>query len=102
MNEQTAPTLSSQIISRAMQDESFKQQLLGGSVAAKAAIEQQIGQKLPEGLEINVLEETPQVSYLVLPTMPSGDGELSEDQLEAVAGGFLPCMFGSITFNFGF
>ena len=100
MNEQTA-TIESRIITRAMQDDSFRQQLLGGSVAAKAAIESELGQKLPEGLEIKVLEETADASYLVLPKAIGGDGELSESELETVAGGFLPCMFGSITFTFG-
>ena len=99
MNEQAA-SIETRIITRAMQDDSFRQQLLGGSVAAKAAIESELGQKLPEGLEIKVLEETADASYLVLPKTVS-DGELSESDLETVAGGFLPCMFGSITFTFG-
>ncbi len=102
MTEQTPQTLEARIITRALQDESFKQQLLSGSVGAKAAIEQEIGQKLPEGLQIKVIEETANASYIVLPKMPSGDQELSEEELETVAGGFLPCTFGSFTFNLTF
>ncbi|NJN10446.1 MAG: hypothetical protein HC815_21620 [Richelia sp. RM1_1_1] len=57
MSKQTPQTLEARIISRALQDLSFKQQLLNSSVAAKAAIEKEIGQKLPEDLQVNVLEE---------------------------------------------
>lgn len=98
MNGQPA-TLETRIITRAMQDESFRQQLLSGSLAAKAAIESEIGQKLPEGLEINVLEETADASYLVLPKAISSEGELSENELDTVAGGIFPCILGSITIN---
>ncbi|NJM20890.1 MAG: NHLP leader peptide family natural product precursor [Richelia sp. RM2_1_2] len=97
MNEQTPQTLQSRVITRALQDESFKRQLLIGSNAAKAAIEQEIGQELPQDLQINVLEETANVSHIVLPIMSSNE-EISEKELESVAGGFLiPCTFGSIT-----
>ncbi len=117
MTQSTPQTLETRVITRALQDESFKQQLLSGSVAAKAAIEQEIGQKLPQDLQVKVIEETANVSYVVLPKMPSTD-ELSEDELETVAGGrisssrvqagaaiaslfqnTLPCTFGSITFT---
>ena len=111
MSQQTPQTLETRIITRALQDPSFKKQLLSGSVAAKAAIEKEIEQKLPQDLQVNVLEETDKVSYVVLPKMPSVD-EVSEEELEAVAGGAaftvvfktatfltggLPCTFGSIT-----
>ncbi|MGD1913932.1 MAG: NHLP leader peptide family RiPP precursor [Rivularia sp. (in: cyanobacteria)] len=109
MNEQTQQTLTSQIISHALEDESFKQKLLSGSVAAKAAIEQLIGQKLPEDLEINVLEETNNLSYITIPAIASVQ-EISKEELEAVAGGGvtlvtittgirLPCTMGSATFH---
>ena len=96
----TNETLESRIITRALQDPSFRQELLNGPVAAKAAIEEEIEQKLPQGMNINVLEETDDASYLVLPKMSSSE-ELSEEELESVAGGLcIPCMFGSLTFNF--
>ncbi len=115
MTEQTPQTLEARIITRALQDPSFKQQLLNGSVAAKAAIEQEIGQKLPQDLQVKVLEETDNVSYIVLPMMSSPE-EISEEELEAVsggatpavagrallAGGTLPCTLGSFTINLTF
>ena len=74
------------VVIRALKDESFKQQLLAGGAATKAAIEQEIDLKIPEHFQLKVLEETANISYLILPKMPSAD-ELSEDELEAVAGG---------------
>ncbi|NJM20891.1 MAG: NHLP leader peptide family natural product precursor [Richelia sp. RM2_1_2] len=111
MSEQTPQTLEARIVSRALQDASFKQQLLNGSVAAKAAIEQEIGQHLPEDLEVRVLEEKTQVSYIILPSGVSNEG-MSQEQLEAIAGGrrisssriqavtttlSIPCTLGSAT-----
>ncbi|NJM20892.1 MAG: NHLP leader peptide family natural product precursor [Richelia sp. RM2_1_2] len=97
MSKQTPQTLEARIISRALQDLSFKQQLLNSSVAAKAAIEKEIGQKLPEDLQVNVLEEKTNISYIVLPAVALGE-EMSQKQLEAVAGGLIiPCTLGSRT-----
>ncbi|NJM20893.1 MAG: NHLP leader peptide family natural product precursor [Richelia sp. RM2_1_2] len=95
MSKQTPQTLEARIISRALEDPSFKQQLLNGSVAAKAAIEKEIGQQLPEDLQVNVLEETVNVSYIVLPAMALNQ-EMSQKELEAFAGGGT---FGIVTFT---
>ncbi|MGD1913934.1 MAG: hypothetical protein ACFB2X_24770 [Rivularia sp. (in: cyanobacteria)] len=47
-------------------------------------------------MQIKVLEETANVSYIVLPEIASTE-EMSEKELEATAGGLLlPCNFGSI------
>ena len=52
-------------------------------------MEQELGTPLPEGIEIRAVEETPDTIYLVLPSAsPVGQGgELSDQELEAVAGG---------------
>jgi hypothetical protein len=52
-------------------------------------VEQELGSKLPEGVEVRVLEESAQTICLVLPSAsPLGQGgELSDQELEAVAGG---------------
>jgi hypothetical protein len=42
---------------------------------------------LPEGIEIEVLEETPNKAYFVIPVNPMAAVELSEEELEVVAGG---------------
>ena len=54
-----------------------------------AAIEAVTGMKIPEKIKIKVLEEDPQTVYLVLPFIHSVDNEmeLSEAELESVAGG---------------
>ncbi|MEL6457535.1 MAG: NHLP leader peptide family RiPP precursor [Cyanobacteria bacterium J06636_27] len=97
MREQITQTLEAQVINRALQDASFKRQLLNGNLAAKKAIEKEIGYKLPQDLQIKVLQETATVSYLILPMIASSE-EMSEQELESVAGGVLPpCNFGSIT-----
>ncbi|MEL6163878.1 MAG: NHLP leader peptide family RiPP precursor [Cyanobacteria bacterium J06628_3] len=74
--------LENQIITRALQDDSFKQQLLAGGDATRTAIEQEIDGKIPQDLQIKVLEETANRSYIVLP-----NEEIPEEELETVAGG---------------
>ncbi|MGF1470890.1 MAG: NHLP leader peptide family RiPP precursor [Rubrobacteraceae bacterium] len=75
------------LIQRSMEDEELRQKLLSDP---KAAIEQEVGARLPDGVEIRAVEETPETIYLVLPPKPevaSEGGELSDEELEAVAGG---------------
>ncbi len=74
------------LINRSLEDESFRQRLLDDP---RGTIEQELGTRLPEGMEVRVVEESAQTIYLVLPSAsPLGQGEeLSDQQLEAVAGG---------------
>ena len=44
------------------------------------------GIKLPQGIQAKVVEDSGSVTHLVIPTKPA-QGELSESELEAVAGG---------------
>ncbi len=85
MNEknmmQQQQELEARLVARAWQDEGFKQQLLSDS---KAAIEQELGTPLPDGVQIQVLEETPTQLYLVL---PQNQTDLSDEQLDIAAGG---------------
>jgi hypothetical protein len=52
-------------------------------------LEEELGTRLPEGIEIRAVEETADTIYLVLPrASPLGEGgELSDRELEALAGG---------------
>jgi hypothetical protein len=77
----------SAVMIRALEDESFKQELLSQPTAV---IEREVGITLPESAEIRVLEQQSNMRYLVLPMQPDSleGGELSEEELEAVAGGF--------------
>src|SRR5215207_2172912 len=75
------------IIQRSLADEVFRQRLLEDP---KAAVEQELGTRLPEGVLVRVVEESADTIYLVLPSVsPLGGegGELSDQELEAVAGG---------------
>ncbi|GAA3404632.1 NHLP leader peptide family RiPP precursor [Paenibacillus hodogayensis] len=70
----TEETLKQQIIEKAWQDSTFKQQLLSDP---KAAIEGAFGVKVPDGIKLNVVEESSTDFYLVLPQNPADalDGE---------------------------
>jgi hypothetical protein len=75
------------IVQRSLQDEDFRQRLLDDP---KGTLEQELWSGLPEGFEVRVVEESADTIYLVLPSASAlGDqgGELSDGELEAVAGG---------------
>ena len=74
------------LIERSLQDEEFRQRLLADP---KAAVEEELGIQLPAEVQVRVVEETADTIYLALPSAsPAGEGgELSDRELEAVAGG---------------
>lgn len=82
-------SLESIIVARALKDEAFKQALLTNPATAKAEIEKELDSPLPEDLSINVVEETSNTAYIVLPYIPLGEG-MTEQELESVAGGISP------------
>lgn len=74
------------LIEKSLQDESLRQRLLADP---KAALEEELGTRLPDNIEVRVVEETAETIYLVLPSAtPIVEvGELSDNELEEVAGG---------------
>ena len=75
------------LVERSLADESFRERLLS---EPEATIEQELGTRLPEGVQVRAVEETKDTIYLVLPpTSQAGqpDEELSDRELESVAGG---------------
>lgn len=72
-----------QLIAKAWHDSSFKQSLLADP---KATVEREFGAGLPAGVSLKVLAEDSANRYLVLPPALN-DLELSDEQLEQVAGG---------------
>lgn len=84
--------LEQKLIERAWEDETFKQELINNP---KAVINRETGQQLPENIEVEVLQETANKAYFVLPENPAQVGterELSEADLETVAGGINVCL----------
>src|SRR5258705_13780949 len=81
--------LYAEVVQKAWEDAEFKKELVANPIAA---IEKFIGKKLnlPEGKTLVVRDQTDESAiYINIPVAPkhSGDTQLSEEQLEAVAGG---------------
>jgi hypothetical protein len=84
----TADDLQARVIAKAWEDDEFKQTLLDDP---RSAIAEELGVELPDDLEIQVVEETPNKICLVLPIRPGAlaESELMDEDLEAVSGGVL-------------
>jgi hypothetical protein len=69
-----------------MKDESFRKQLIENP---GAAIEAELGMKIPETMNFKVLEEDPKTFFLVLPYTHRNhpEMELTEKELNSVSGG---------------
>jgi len=84
MSEQN--TLQEQITAKAMKEEAFRQRLLSNP---KETLERDLGILLPQGVTVQVHEDTPTTINLVLPMRPpTGEPqELSDAELEQAVGG---------------
>ena len=72
------------LVEKSLEDDAFRQKLVEDP---KGAVEQELGTRLPEDVRVVTVEETQDTIYLVLPGTPVAGVELSEHQLESVAGG---------------
>ncbi|MBD2387101.1 NHLP leader peptide family RiPP precursor [Cylindrospermum sp. FACHB-282] len=80
--------LEAKIIARAWKSEEYKQELLNNP---KAVIEREFNIQIPEGVTVQILEETPTNLYFVMPMRPQIDdrnlAEISDEELASIAGG---------------
>jgi hypothetical protein len=75
--------LEVRLIQRAWRDDAFKQRLL---TDPKAAITEELGVDVLEGVEVEVLEESPKRAFLLLPMHPGKVGvEVPDEELKKVA-----------------
>jgi hypothetical protein len=80
--------LEQQLIEKALKDEQFRSQLVNNP---RETIEKETGVKIPASITIKVMEEDNNNRYFILPSVPvqESDGELTEADLQLVAGGTL-------------
>ncbi len=71
------------VIAKAWKDDKFKKDLISNP---KAVISKEFGVQIPDNVNVKVLEENANNLYIILPEKPV-TGQLSDEQLEAVAGG---------------
>jgi hypothetical protein len=92
MSTSTWKELEEQLIARAIKDDSYRQELISDP---RAAVEQQLGYALSPQVQIQVIEHDPETVYLLLPKKEETSAELSDEQLDSVAGGVLGQVVGA-------
>lgn len=85
----TRDILQQQIVEKALKDGGFRNALL---LTPRETLGKEIGIRLPDSIEIQVLEEKEDTFYLILPAPGENatEAELTESELLQVAGGEVP------------
>ncbi|MEQ8170101.1 MAG: NHLP leader peptide family RiPP precursor [Candidatus Eremiobacterota bacterium] len=77
--------LSGKILARVLKDEDFKKALIENPAEI---LSKEYDIKLPEGLTLKILEDTPEIKHVVLPCIePPALEELSEEVIDKIAAG---------------
>jgi hypothetical protein len=88
---ETSPLTRSEIgaiiAQKAWKDETFHREVLADP---SKVYEKHLGRPLPPGMTIKIIEDTPNTVHFVIPARPPAPGELSDAELEGVAGGATP------------
>ena len=84
MAEMSRGEVNDLIAGFATKDPEYKQALLA---EPKKVVSMQLGQDVPDSLQIKVVQDTAEVMHMVLPYVPEEGAELSDADLEMVAGG---------------
>ena len=83
------------LIAKALKDPKFREALKKDPAAA---VEKELGIKVPKGLKIRIVEDSADTVHLVLPPAAQS-GRLNEDQLGSVSGGTAACRTGNTQGN---
>ena len=74
------------LIAACWKDDALKQRFLSDPHAVLA----EHGMDVPEGMNVNVVENTDTTVHVTLPAAPTANGDLSDEELANAAGGVLP------------
>jgi hypothetical protein len=83
----TDSNIKQQVLARAIKDAAFRQALLSD---AKGVLAREFNIQVDDGVTIRVVEDTPTTHTIVLPAQRVTAQDLSDAELEAVAGGRAP------------
>ena len=79
----TKKEIKQQVVEKALKDETFRNKLKSDP---KGTMEEMLGVKMPEKINLSVHQEDPENVHIVIPHSPQKN-ELSEEELSGVAGG---------------
>jgi hypothetical protein len=80
----TRRDLEARLVEKCWKDPDFQRDVVADP---KATFERHFGQKLPENVAIHIHEEDANTLHFSIPPAPTNMSELSEEELERVAGG---------------
>ena len=69
-------------------DEALKQRFMADPKAVLA----EYGMDVPDGMDVNIVENTDNTVHITMPAPPSGGMDLSDDELSNAAGGINACL----------